>query len=232
MKRDLKQFLFHTPSGKLVLALTAMFISWGVLLLSYSGDMRNFLPSAASVEKLQAEVRQQKADFDVLDRKAKENKELRTRYAKWIESFWDEEDDGDVTLVFREQIDQAAAAQNIKLSSLGSVRTSKIAKDFFFAELDVAFSGTLEEIVRFLAAVQEIKPVVPAWKRADIRPEMMRPGNAADTSSASKNNGTNSSAGTAAKKTNVQAAAPETVQKLRFTGTIRILCRDDDDEKE
>ena len=224
MKGNLKQFLFHTPSGKLVLALTAMLLSWGYLLLHFSGDVRNFLPSAAAVEKLKDEVRQQKEEFETLDRQTRENDALRARYRKWIGSFWNEETDGDVTLVFREQIDQAAALRNIKLTSLGSVRTSKIAKEFFYAELDVAFSGSLEEIVHFLAAVQAVKPVCPAWKRADLRPEMTRsaPSSASGSGQKDRSSGSSSSG---VRKTNVEAAAVETEQKLRFSGTIRILCR-------
>ena len=90
---------------------------------------------------------------------------------KQLESYWREERDGVVETELRNKIQQAASEIELKLNSLGSVRTTRINNELYYAEIDLSTSGTLETLVRFLGRIQEIRPAL-SWRRLDLRPEM------------------------------------------------------------
>ena len=213
-------FLLNTPKGRLILALSIMLISWIWLFSHYSSEVRGILPGDSDIARLKEEVEKEKTEFAILDRKARSFASIRTAYEKRLTGFWDEELEGDVSLGFRELVENAANTQGIKLTSLGSARTTRINGNLSFAELEVSFSGSLEEIAKFLAAIRAL-PHAPAWKRAEFRQEMPR----IDRMAASSATARNGSAAQPAKRTNVAAAEVDTELKLRFSGTLRIICR-------
>ena len=224
-------FLLSTPKGRLILALAVMLISWVWLFSQYSGEFRGFLPSNSDIAKLKEEVEKEKNEFSVLDRKARSLAKIRSAYDKRLAGFWDEEQEGDVSLGFRELVEQAAASQEIKLTSLGSARTTRINGNLSFAELEVSFSGTLDEIAKFLAAIRAL-PHSPAWKRADFRQEVPRPDRMAAASAAGRNGTAPGMAAQPARRTNVAVAEADTELKLRFSGTLRIICRNAPENKQ
>lgn len=223
-------FLLSTPKGRLVLALCVMLISWIWLFSQFSGDVRAILPRASDITRLREDVEKEKAEFAVLDRKARSLAKVRADYEKRLAGFWDEEKEGDVSLGFRELVEQAASLLEIKLTSLGSARTTRINGNLSFAELEVSFSGTLDEIAKFLAAIRAL-PHAPAWKRADFRQEFQRPER---TAAAVGRNGPmqQEMAAQPARRTNVAVAEAETELKLRFSGTLRIICRNAPESKQ
>lgn len=223
-------FLLSTPKGRLILALIVMLISWIWLFSQFSGDFKAILPGSSDISRIKEELEKEKAEFAVLDRKARSLAKIRSAYEKRLEGFWDEEKEGDVSLGFRELVEQAAATQEIKLTSLGSARTSRINGNLSFAELEVSFSGTLDEIAKFLAAIRAL-PHSPAWKRADFRQEMPRPDRMA-ANAAGRNGTTQGMAAQPAKRTNVAVAEADTELKLRFSGTLRIICRNAPEPKD
>lgn len=219
-------FLLSTPKGRLILALGVMLISWVWLFSHFSGEFQGVLPGESDIARLKEEVEKEKSEFAVLDRKARSLAKIRSAYEKRLTEFWDEEVEGDVELGFREQVENAANACEIKLTSLGSARTTRINGNLDFAELEVSFSGSLEEIAKFLAAVRAL-PHTPAWKRADLRQEMPRPDRSGTAA------GTRSGTGAQpAKRTNVAVAEADTEMKLRFSGTLRIICRSAPENKQ
>ncbi len=218
----------RTPYGKLILALGFMVLSWLFLLLHFSSDMKNLLPSAESVEKMQEEVRREKKEFETQDAKKRAADALKKQYDARLNEFWQEEKDGDVELGLRQLVEDAARTKDVKLDSLGSVRTSKINNELYFAELDVTLTGELSLIATFLAAVKETTPVV-YWKRADIRPWMMRGGqNQRNNQPQPKSTVNNQPART----TNTAAPQTETTAGLRFSGTIRVICYAEKEDEE
>lgn len=64
----------------------------------------------------------------------------------------------------RNRIQQAARDVELKLNSLGSVRTSRINNELYYAEIDLSTVGTLEAITAFLAKLREKSPLV-SWRR-------------------------------------------------------------------
>jgi len=224
-------FLLSTPKGRLILALGVMLISWIWLFSQFSGDFRGILPRSSDITRIKEDLEKEKAEFAVLDRKARSLAKIRSAYEKRLEGFWDEEKEGDVSLGFRELVDQAAAMQEIKLTSLGSARTTRINGNLSFAELEVSFSGTLDEIAQFLAVIRAL-PHSPAWKRADFRQEVPRPVRPGASAVPGRNAPAQGMAAQPARRTNVAVAEADTELKLRFSGTLRIICRNAPEPKD
>lgn len=216
MSTKQKQFL-RTPYGKLALALGFMVLSWLYLLLHYSSDMGNLFPSEDSIKKLRSEVAKEKKEFDNLDAKKRSFDALRKKYREKLEDCWQEELDGDIQLGLRQMIENAAKSKDLKLDSLGSTRTSKINNELCFAELDISMTGDLNQIATLLTVIEKCKPAV-FWKRADIRPGIMRrrPQNQPQQ--------TNNHAAQAARRTNAPEVQVDTASALRLWGTVRVIC--------
>ena len=121
---------------------------------------------------------------------------------------------GDITLGLRQLIENAAKNKDLKLDSLGSTRTSKISNGLCFAELDISMTGDLKQITSLLTAVEQCQPAV-YWKRADIRPGIMRQRQQQQTTAQNTN---------AARRTNAPEVQVDTASALRLWGTIRVIC--------
>ena len=81
----------------------------------------------------------------------------------------------------RNRIQQAARDVELKLNSLGSVRTSRINNELYYAEIDLSPVGTA-----FLAKLREKSPLV-SWRRFDLRPEPVRGQNASSAGTVVQN---------------------------------------------
>ena len=93
-----------------------------------------------------------------------------------MQNYWQKEN-GIVETDLRTLVQAAAQKAEFSLNSLGSVKTSKINNDLYFAEIDIQGSATIEVIAAFLSRVGELRPAL-SWKRFDLRMNMRpRPGN-------------------------------------------------------
>ena len=202
MNAKFREFV-KTGRGKLTVALGCLALSWIFLLWQFSGSIGDLMPAAESIGAVEREVRELRQQNAALKARQKAAGELRTRYGKQLGSYWREERDGVVDTELRNRIQQAARDVELKLNSLGSVRTSRINNELYYAEIDLSTVGTLEAITAFLAKLREKSPLV-SWRRFDLRPEPVRGQNA-------------SSAGTV-------------VQNLNFNGAIRVIGFDGDAE--
>ncbi|WP_294481356.1 hypothetical protein [uncultured Victivallis sp.] len=170
MRTSFRDFV-KTGKGKLTVALCALGLSWIFLLWNFSGSFGELLPGEERIDALEREIKQLKQQNATLLARRKAADELKERYRKQLESYWHEERDGVVETELRNKIQQAASEIELKLNSLGSVRTTRINNELYYAEIDLSTSGTLETLVRFLGRIQEIRPSL-SWRRLDLRPEM------------------------------------------------------------
>ena len=170
MRTSFREFV-KTGKGKLVVALCALALSWIFLLWNFSGSFGELLPGVERIDSLEREIKQLKQQNATLLARKKSADELKERYRNRLEGYWREERDGMVDTELRNKIQQAASEVELKLNSLGSVRTTRINGELYYAEIDLSTSGSLETLVRFLGRIQEIRPVL-SWRRLDLRPEM------------------------------------------------------------
>jgi len=198
MNAKFKEFA-KTGRGKLILALGGLVLVWVVLLWQFAGSLAGLLPGAGQIDRTEREVKELRRQNATVQAKAKEFDDLKARYRKQLDGYWQEERDGVVDTELRNKIQQAAREVELKLSSLGSVRTTRINNDLYYAEIDLSSSGTLEAITAFLAGIQKITPVL-SWRRLDMRPEPVR--GRPDTTT---------------------TTTATTAQSLTFNGAIRVI---------
>lgn len=137
MNAKLKEFL-KTGKGKLLVACGALLISWIFLLTQLSGSFSSWFPDEGRKEGLRREIKKFEAEQLVQQKKLKEMEELRRKYRAMIENSWQFKRDGDPELLLRQKVETAAKESELSLNNLGSVRTSRINDDLYFAELDVS----------------------------------------------------------------------------------------------
>ncbi len=188
-----------TSRGKLILALGGLVVVWIILLWQFAGSLAGLLPGAGEIDRTEREVKELRRQNAAVQAKAKEFDNLKARYRKQLDGYWQEARDGVAETELRNKIQQAAHEGELKLSSLGSVRITRINGDLYYAEIDLATTGSLEALTAFLARIQKITPAL-SWRRLDLRPEPMR--GRPDTTTTTTAN---------------------TTQSLNFNGAIRVI---------
>lgn len=198
MNARFKEFA-KTGRGKLILALGGLAVAWIILLWQFAGSLAGLLPGAGQIDRTEREVKELRRQNAAVQVKAKEFDDLKARYRKQLDGYWQEARDGVAETELRNKIQQAAHEVELKLSSLGSVRTTRINSDLYYAEIDLATTGSLEALTAFLARIQKITPAL-SWRRLDMRPEPVR-GRPDATTTTTAN----------------------TTQSLNFNGAIRVI---------
>lgn len=188
-----------TGRGKLILALGGLVVVWIILLWLFAGSLAGLLPGAGQIDRIEREVKDLRRQNVAVRAKVKEFDDLKARHRKQLDGYWQEARDGVVDTELRNKIQQAAHEGELKLSSLGSVRITRINSDLYYAEIDLATTGTLEAVTAFLARIQKITPAL-SWRQLDLRPEPMR-----------------------GRPDAITTTAAVTTQSLNFSGAIRII---------
>lgn len=173
MNSRFKEFA-KTPKGKLVIASCALVLSWIFLLWNFSGTIPFSLPSETRKNNVKQQIRKLHAELQTLEVKFKDAGKVKKRHRAMIDSSWQPARDGDPELIFRQKIENAAKECELKLNSIGTVRTTRINQDFYFAELDISANASFETIVKFIAKIQEQKPVI-SWRRLSASLMFQRP---------------------------------------------------------
>ena len=173
MKRRIAEFL-KTPQGKLGAAVGALVLVWLIILLAHLDNFDTLFPDESRIADAKRELIRAKKTYDkaISDRNAAEK--LLKDYNQVIEGAWKEEKHGMVDTEFRRLISQAARSVELTLDSLGAVKTSRINADFYYVELDVSVRTGYEELIKFIQAVDKVRPRV-SWRRFDIRPDRRPP---------------------------------------------------------
>lgn len=161
-----KEFI-RTPKGKLCVALGCMFISWIFLFLNFSSSLDLALPDARKKAKLQSDIRKLRSELRDAQESLRKNKELKDQFKDMIRTCWIPARDGAVELGLRQVIESAAKKNELKLNTLGTVRTSRINSDLSYAELDINTHAPLETIAKFISTIQDNKPAI-SWKRLTV----------------------------------------------------------------
>ena len=146
----------------------------------------------------------------------REFEKLKQEYRARCATYWNSTQNGNVEIALRELVDGAARKLDMKLNSLGSVRSGKINSELSYAELELSIVDKYENVVAFIAEIDKISPEL-AWKRFDLRQEMQRPSppGAGSTGSTAKSKSTSGQNG--------ESMVDNTV-KFRFSGLLRVFC--------
>lgn len=208
MNRDRLKAFLKTPKGKLITVLIAFGFSQIFLLNWLFGGIITDLPDHAKIVAAQKELLRARETFQAVEKTVKEHDNLRQQYRKIALLGWNQDKHGMVETALRQQIAGAATKLDLKLNTIGSVRLSRINRDFYFAELDISGNTTLEEFAKLLGAIQELTPQ-PQWRRLDLRPDN-RP-----------RQGQNQGAGSANLASRNDPA--NIVTRVFFNGSIRVI---------
>lgn len=173
MNNRFKEFV-KTPRGKLIVALVAMIASWIFLLWNFSGSFSLAMPSEKRKNTVKQEIRRLRTELQSQEAKFKDADKVKKRHRALIDASWQPARDGDPELVLRQKIEAAAKECELKLNSIGTVRTTRITQDFYFAELDISANASFETIIKFIAKIQELKPVI-SWRRLSANLMFQRP---------------------------------------------------------
>lgn len=165
----LKEHL-KTPKGRLVAALVLLGISWIFLIFYFIGPLDSLFPSKASIEAKKSDLQKLKKENTSLKQKMKQHTALENQVKAIQDSSWTEKN-GVIETDLRSRVQEAAQKADLKLSSLGSVKISKINNTLSYAEIDVQGMAPIEKIAAFLTQIQQVKPLL-SWKRFDLRPDL------------------------------------------------------------
>ena len=188
-----------TPKGRLAAALSALLISWIFLFFYFVGPVGSIFPTEEMIRQSREELKKLQKENVSLKQREKEFLSLEKSYQALKERSWKGEN-GSLETDFRAAVQAAAKESSLDLNSLGTVKTTKINNELYFAEIDFQGTAPIDVIAEFLSKVRGIKPSV-SWKRFDLRRGMgfQRTANTANLSAISSD-------------------------PLTMNGTLRVIC--------
>ena len=169
MNSSFKDFI-KTPKGKLICSLCVLGVTWSILLLNFAGGLKDIVPSADKLKNAARDLKRKEIAYEAAKKEKEQSDAVKASFNAIVRSSWIESKHGMVESTLRQMVSDTAQAHQLKLSNLGSVKTSRINNDFYFAEIDVSFQSSYPDALKFIAGLQNLEPHL-AWKRFDIRPD-------------------------------------------------------------
>jgi len=209
-KEQIRAFV-ATPKGKLIIACSMLALCWIFLLAYFFGDTIAVLFDSGILEKSRKELVRQQAEYEKIRVRYDEQQLERKRYRELTESAWRESREEQVKNKFHNSVTAAASKLEFKLSRIGSVNIGRINSKLYYADVDLAAEGKLDEIVTLIAAMEDIRPA-PTWKQLVLRPDH-RPRPQVTSGIDSLN--------LANQQLNIERT------RVTMSGTLRVICTDD-----
>lgn len=215
-KEQFRAFI-ATPKGKLAVAGAALVLCWIILLAVFFGDYITAFGDPKSLDKARKELDNQKAEYDKIRVEYDEVVAEKKRYREISASAWSGDREDQVKNKLHNSVTAAAAKLEFKLSRISQVKIEKVNNDLYYAKIDIAADGKLDEIVNLLMALEDIHPVpnngrtVLKWDQLVLRPDNRpRPQTASGIDSVNLAN------------------QLTTVERTRVmtSGTLRVICTD------
>ena len=159
-----------------------------------------------NLEQALMELKKRRAEYDKVHAKYDELAQQRKRYREICGSAWKNIREDQVKNKLHDSVSLAAAKLEFKPSRIGAVNIGKLNNELYYADVDIAAEGKLDEVVNLIMAMEDIRPA-PVWKQLVIRPDNRpRP----QTSSTDSLNFVN------------QARPPERT-RVMMSGTLRVI---------
>lgn len=208
-KEQIRAFV-ATPKGKLIVACAGLVLCWTVLLVYFFGDTITAFGDPRSLEKAKRELARQKSEYDKVKVQYDELQAQKKRYRAISDAAWEESREDQVKTKLHNNVTAAASKLEFKLSRIGSVTIGRLNNELYYADIDIAADGTLDEIINLISAMEDIRPA-PSWKQLTLRPDN-RPRPRANAGMDSLN----------------LAAQNLTIERTRvmMSGTLRVICTD------
>ena len=200
-----------TPKGKLAVACAGLVLCWLFLLVYFFGDTITAFGDPRSLKKAQRELVRQKSEYEKVLARYDELQDLKKRYRAISGSAWGESREELVKTKLHNNVTAAASKLEFKLSRIGSVNIGRLNNELYYADIDIAADGNLDEIINLIAAMEDIRPA-PSWKQLTLRPDNRpRPRTTSGIDSLNL----------ATQNLNVERT------RVMMSGTLRVICTDD-----
>ena len=152
-----------------------------------------------------------RAEFENVRKSYDELQAQKKRYRAIVDAACRESGEDKVKTKLHNSVSSAAAKLEFKLSRIGSVGIGRLNNELYYADIDIAAEGKLDEIATLIAALEEID-LKPVWRQLELRPD----------------NRPRPQASTGVDSINLANQLPN-VERTRVTmrGTLRVICADE-----
>lgn len=168
--RDAVRQMLSTRHGKILFCLAGILLAALIFYIQMSGEIGPLLPGRSRIDALNRELKKLRAQEAELAGQSEARDAVRQTAENKMNEAWRTAEHGEAELELRAKLENAAKSQELKLTNLSTVRTTKFNNDLSFLELDIAATTALETLTRFIAAVDRIEPKL-YWRRMDFRPD-------------------------------------------------------------
>lgn len=173
MKRRFLEFV-KKPVGKLILACSALLISWIMLFFTLMPSSGNLFPSEEEAESVRLEIAKERKSFEDMQKQMNRLQELRELDRARKKDCWRRDRDGDPETELRILLNAIARKSGVELTSVDSVQTSRVNDELYYADLSFTSKSDFPELLRFMKNVED-DPVEIHWKSLDIGLERRAP---------------------------------------------------------
>ncbi len=171
MIENLKILLTKNPKGTILVAVVV--ILCGVALYLNSDFIPNIWPGESQAQKSRNQLKTTQENLRKALAKDKELSLAIANLSQDISCFCIPSRDGKPDTLLREKVEKSAVNAELKLSSLGALRTSKIDDFMKSYEISLSTTASISKLVTFIKKLGRGTPKI-YWVQYSIRPDNMR----------------------------------------------------------
>lgn len=166
-----KGFL-KTRKGQMIFCGVGILISILFLASQMGSSFSGLVPSGASRESLERELKKLSADQEKLQKELAEITLVRQQAQEKLQGAWQVAVHGEPEVELRTMIENAAKKLDMRLNNISTVRRSAFNKDISLLEVDINLTADLDLMIKFLQEMEALTPKL-YWKRFDCRSTYM-----------------------------------------------------------
>ena len=154
--------------GQLTFCALGGVLSVIVLLIQFGGSLGSIFPSEVGKAALERNIKKLQQNIEEMELEMKSLDNVRKQAESQLDGAWKAAEHGVPEVVLRESIEKAAKDLDLRLNNISTVRRNSFNETISLLEVDVSLSADLDMLMKFLTAVEQIKPQL-YWKRFDCR---------------------------------------------------------------
>ena len=164
---------FSQRPGKYIIVFIVLFILAFICIYQLKDYFTVVWPNKQAISNAKKTL--VKSQFELQEVLNEEHTLLKHResFVKSSRNFWLEKRDGDAALNIQKEINQAAAATKVVLSSVGAARKEKVSDGISLVSISIRSQAPIKKIIEFIAEIEKIKPRA-YWKTLVLRPDNPR----------------------------------------------------------
>ena len=159
---------WKSRKGQIVFCIGGLVFSLLFLAVQFGGSLGNLLPGNKSREVLERDLKKLQQEQIRIQGELDNIEVVRKTALSKFDGAWIQSKNGMPEVELRALIENAAKKLELRLNNISTVRRSNFNKELSLLELDVSVTTDIDTLMKFLLAIDQIRPQL-YWRKFECR---------------------------------------------------------------